>query len=88
MSDLISRQAAIDVVENYPHGDWNMQTMKEMVSEIDSLPSAQSGIIRCKDCKYGSPNSKYGCKCYHYTLYETHEMKPEDFCSRAERREE
>lgn len=45
-------------------------------------------IIMCKDCKYGSPDGKYGCKAYHYKLYEQHEMEPDDFCSYAERRKE
>ena len=44
-------------------------------------------VVRCKDCKYASPNGEYGCKAYHFKLYETHEMKADDFCSRAERRE-
>lgn len=44
-------------------------------------------LVRCEDCKYASPNGKYGCKAYHFKLYETHEMKADDFCSRAERRE-
>ena len=44
-------------------------------------------IVRCKDCKYASPNGKYGCKAYHFKLYETHEMKADDFCSHGERRE-
>ena len=43
-------------------------------------------VVRCKDCKYGSPNGRYGCKCYHYRLYETHEMYERDFCSRGERK--
>lgn len=50
---------------------------------IDQQPTVE--VVRCKDCKYGDPNG-YGCKCYHYKLYETHEMSPNDFCSRAERR--
>lgn len=45
-------------------------------------------VVRCKDCKYGEPNGQHGCKCYHYKLYETHEMSPNDFCSHAERRED
>lgn len=45
-------------------------------------------VVRCKDCKYGEPNGRHGCKCYHYKLYETHEMSPNDFCSWGERRED
>ncbi len=49
---------------------------------------AEPEIIRCRDCKYASPNAKYGCKAYHFKLYETHEMNADDFCSHAERRED
>ena len=95
MDDVISRQAVISLPvkpkedryfqtqnldDAYDYGWWSLQEC------IKKLPSTQPEIIRCKDCKYGSPNGKYGRKCYHYALYETHEMKPEDFCSRAERR--
>ena len=45
-------------------------------------------VVRCKDCKYASPNGEYGCKAYHFKLYETHEMKADDFCSHGERRED
>lgn len=61
MSDLISRQAAIDAVislcddcdsgycgscrVNYP-GE------KDARNVLDELPSAQPEVIRCKDCKY------------------------------------
>ena len=42
MSDLISRQAAIDVIEDYPHGNvWNVESMEEMVDKIKALPPAQ-----------------------------------------------
>lgn len=45
-----------------------------------SLPSKQSEIIRCKDCKW-----KQGAECVRFA-----EIRPfpNDFCSRAERREE
>lgn len=60
------------------------QTQEAVTMAVRAL--LQPELIRCKDCKHGSPNGKYGCKCYHYRLYETHEMKQEDFCSKAERR--
>ena len=41
MSDLISRQAAIDIIEDFPHGDvWNVESMEEMIYRIKQLPSA------------------------------------------------
>ena len=52
------------------------------------LEIGQPEIIRCKKCKHGSPDGKYGCRVYHYKRYETHDMKPDDFCSFAKRREE
>ena len=50
------------------------------------LEIGQPEIIQCKECKHGSPDGKYGCRVYHYRRYETHDMKPDDFCSRAERK--
>ena len=56
---------------------------------IDVQPTVDAvEVVRCKDCKYGEPNGQYGCKCYHYKLYETHEMLPNDFCSKGKRRED
>ena len=85
MDDLISRQAVINAIEN-TDAKMSMKEWDEITDAVMGVPSAKPEINRCKDCKYGSPNGKYGCKCYHYRLYETHDMKPEDFCSRAERR--
>ena len=53
MSDLISRQAAIDVADAVwcVTGDKNVAKVWD---QIKNLPSAQPEIIRCKDCKrYG-----------------------------------
>ena len=96
--DCVSRQAAIDVLREYivDNGmydmDENVQGFNDgiscAISELSVIPSAQPEIVRCKDCKYGSPNGEYGCRVYHFKLYEKHEMNADDFCSRAERREE
>lgn len=94
MSDLISRQAVIDAfglsekTRKYggDHSGYDTRMLYEIQDVIEGMPSAEPEIIRCKDCKYASPNGKYGCKAYHFKLYETHEMKADDFCSRAERR--
>lgn len=41
-SDMVSRQEAIDVIEDYPHGNvWNVESMEEMVDKIKALPTAQ-----------------------------------------------
>ena len=84
MDDLISRQAAIDALDT---GLWGVEWDKALATAmLKDLPSAQPEVIRCKDCKYASPNGKYGCTAYHFKLYETHGMKADDYCSRAERR--
>lgn len=56
-----------------------------MRKALNHMPTVD--VVRCKDCKYGEPNG-YGGTCYHYKRYETHEMSPNDFCSRGERRED
>lgn len=39
---MISRQAAIDIIEDFPHGDvWNVESMEEMVDRIKQLPPIQ-----------------------------------------------
>ena len=51
MSDLISRQAAIDAVNaHYDDEYFNFYTVMDILKQ---LPSAQPEIIRCKDCEYG-----------------------------------
>ena len=60
--------------------------MEAVIQCYRNLISTQPEIIKCEDCKYGDPNRKYGCTVYHYRRYETHEMKPDDSCSRAKRR--
>ena len=75
-------ESEIDFVE-----DIIKQTKKAIISAVKlDIPSAQPEIIRCKDCKHGALNGRYGCRVYHYWEYEIHDMKPEDFCSLAERR--
>lgn len=52
-TDLISRQQAIDIIEDFPHGDvWNVESMEEMIDRIKQLPSAESESFEwCTDCK-------------------------------------
>ena len=57
MSDLISRQAAIDAVTEYGNGRTVYIGVEEAVRRIEQLPSAQPEIIRCKDCAH------YGNDC-------------------------
>ena len=63
MSDLIDRQAAIDALgerpmvwmdSDYEIAQRNQYDMDKMA--IETVPSAQPEIIRCKDCKWYLPN--------------------------------
>ena len=76
--DLIDRQAAIDIV-TFECGEWQGLAYR-ITKQISALPSAQPEIIRCKDCKW-----KQGSECVKFADVRPF---PNDFCSRAERREE
>lgn len=83
----MTREEAISMIKDdmrLHHDYLSGEYRKALKLAISAL--TQPEIIRCKDCKHASPNGKYGCTVYHFKLYETHEMKPEDFCSYAERR--
>jgi hypothetical protein len=92
MDDLISRQAAIDVVKAYltdcqiDDADWHGNGIEY---ELESLPSAQPEIVRCKDCKwYGMADKRRfyrGMDCLQKRIDTI--IPDKDFCSRAERKE-
>lgn len=50
MSDLISRQAAIEALTEYGNGRAVFISVGEAVIRIEQLPPAEPQIIRCKDC--------------------------------------
>ena len=57
MSDLISRQAAIDAIRASTSKytgfmEMEMYTDDDAVEAIEALPSAQPEIIRCNSCKH------------------------------------
>ena len=72
MSDLISRRALCDYA-------LNQKDKSVTPNDIMRFPSAQPEIIYCKDCKW-----KQGAECVRFA-----EVRPfpDDFCSRAERKE-
>ena len=94
MDDLISRQAVIDAIlavtgnasvrELYEHvqehGLSNMWSggVNAAIDIIIAVPSAQSEIVRCKDCRWKYKNN---C-CLAVELF----IIDDDFCSWAERR--
>jgi hypothetical protein len=88
MSDLISRQAAIANAISGRTREIDGEKwirVSEVRESIKTLPSAESKIIRCKDCKHWDIHKRLNmpwCKEMHI------DMGAEDFCSRAERKED
>ena len=77
--DLISRQDAIDAVEQA------IMYHDSAIMRITNLPSAQPDIIRCKDCKWWTKqkDSLQG-RCALMQMYPTGEW----FCGNAQERKE
>ena len=78
-TDLISRQYAIDDI-------WTVSPLARLDRKwvdrwLRQLPSAQPEIIRCRECKFASGDSRICMKFDHSPIGEL------DFCSFAERRE-
>ena len=86
---LIDADALLDLIHDSTIlTDGFVSTMTALIAGEPTIYPEWTDIVKCKDCKYGSPNGEYGCRVYHFKLYEKHEMNADDFCSRAERREE
>lgn len=83
-TDLISRQAILDKfepwlkVKDYNDGELNM--LKAILYEIRFMRSVQPEIIRCRNCKFASGDSRICMKFGHSPIGEL------DFCAWAERR--
>jgi len=99
MSDLIDRQAAIDVLNSFDVLDGH--TDKEEIKErIEQLPPSQPEVVRCKDCKHWIPYDWMFSEVWQSQSINDYpedemgckwcdmSMKANDFCSRAERRTE
>ena len=94
--DCISRQAAINEIHEDADwlaaqgSDWQTERMERDKSILMSLPTVEPETIRCRDCKYyreygyvnGQP--KFLPRCTFSAIY----VNADDFCSKAERREE
>ena len=89
--DCISRQAAIDALGEKPlvwddFSDFDLGKAAQWSDDVDAikaLPSAQPEIIRCRYCKHMQED-----KIFHQCWCNGNEVKYDDFCSYAERRQE
>ena len=75
------------IIETCP--EWCEGAIRTIVDHIDEMPSAQQEeIIRCKDCKHYKAYYYTGCLACHLVEGRTVRRDLDDFCSRAERRDE
>ena len=86
MSDLIGRQAAIDLIERMKPYQLDGDDCIEIIA---NMPSAQPEIIRCKDCKNWkrqvvSINDGLGSCSFHEASF----VSCDGYCYWAERRED
>ena len=79
MTDVISRQQAIDAARDWYEG-LICGSFKGLEKRLRSLPPAQPDIIRCRNCKFASGDSRICMKFGHSPIGEL------DFCAWAERR--
>ena len=79
MDDLISRHGTSAWLDNMGHPN-----LARMVMDEKRFPSAQPGIIYCKDCKHNPKYEWFGCPMSHLN----EKQRPETaWCWKAERRE-
>lgn len=90
MSDLISRQSAIDAVNEFFKLYAINRTMSNVTSIQDilrQLPSVQPEIIRCKDCEHWDKTwTNDWSPDYHYCPMIDGVRKSDFYCADAERR--
>lgn len=82
----MTKEDAIDVLKhNYPSACFT--DLCDAVEIAIQALSAQSEIIRCKDCKY---RNYYYCTCHHWDCdqFIYPEVDEDNYCSYGERRTE
>lgn len=82
MAEYIEREAI--KYEQWAVGPLNAPLMVVRKKTIDAIPSADVvEVVRCKDCKHRTFSDAYG-ECMKGLIV----VRPDDFCSRGERRED
>ena len=92
MDDLISRQDAIDAIDDIESevADGFGFQYEKWRKHFAELPPAEPEIVRCKDCQYWNKGScecpEHAVNCQDYYVGDI-ETEAEYFCGYAERRE-
>jgi hypothetical protein len=86
MADLISRAAALEVIEAVKNVSWSQSgkvLCGKMYSQIKDLPAVGAvPVIRCRDCKHSIENAK------HIDVACERSYDPDFYCAAGERRDE
>ena len=94
MSDLIDRQAAIELAMQYcPDDDGTCskadEDIRNLLDELEDLPSAQPEVVYCKKCKHWTRtcgDEQWGLgDC---DVFDKHLVMCNGYCAWAERRTE
>ena len=72
------RSVPVDFMDGY---GWAITQVCRMFADAEN-------VIRCKDCKYSSPNRVYGCRIKSFADDMDKRMYADDWCSFAERKED
>lgn len=89
--EAISRQQAIDALGEKPLvwddlSDFDLGKAAQWSDDVDAikaLPSAQPEIVKCRECKHMQKD-----EIFHQCWCNGREVKYDDFCSHAERRQD
>ena len=87
MAEYITKEAAINAVENAPielfQSEW-----EEIEEAINAAPAADvAPVVRCKDCKYAYINSFSAASGVALCSLNAKVMQQDDFCSYGERKD-
>lgn len=86
MSDLIKRRDAINIVVSALNAEIPFTIVPDLMQAIPSSDSINH--IQCKDCKYWHSNTEF-CGIWSWSSQNIAQRTlSDDYCSRAERREE
>lgn len=89
MTDLISRQDALDAIKVSMNIWSSMPEWREhkIIECLEELPSAQPEIVRCKDCKHSEHWYRDKRRCFLWNEAGI-DVFEDGFCNYAERRED
>lgn len=83
MSEYIDRQEALDALIKEFENDPNPRTELRALFAIKDITAAEADeVVRCKDCK------RYGTENCFLKIRMIWELRPDDYCSYAEAKDE